>query len=203
VSVIDLGQPISSHRGSFLAGGWAWYVGALLVLSSVAWAFQFLKALVSGDGHGFEQLAMGLSAITVGLLFLIAPVMRLMQSVQVFERGLVWKRLVGTKTLRRDEVVGAELIIHRSRSGMREQVLVHLEGERTESIVGIQGAEQIVSFLRAWAQTSGSPVTAAGGRTPPSAGGWTPPAGGWTPPSGGGAPPGGAPPAGGGWTPPS
>lgn len=168
-----------------MAGGWGWYVGGILVLSSIAWLIGFFKALISGQGGALEQLAMMAVAVLVGLLFLAAPVLRLAQAVEVFEHGLVHRRPWGAKTIRRDQVAAVQHIVHRSRNGSHDEVEIHLRGGGSASIVGISGAEQIVAFVRSWA---------GGAAPPPSSSGWTPPAsgGGWTPPS-----------SGGGWTPPT
>ncbi len=207
----ELGQLISRHRGSFLAGGWGWYVGGILLLSSVAWLIGFFKALIAGDGNPLEQLVMMFFAVLVGLLFLIAPVLRLAQAVEVFEHGLVHRRPWGATTIRRDQVAAARRITHRSRGGAYEEVELELRDGGAISFTGIGGAEQIVAFARSWIG-GGAPAPSPGGWTPPSSGGgWTPPSsgggtpassgGGWTPPSSGG---GWTPPSsGGGWTPPS
>ena len=102
--------------------------------------------------------------------------MRWKQSVEVFERGLVWHRLLGPKTLTAAEVQGSKLIRHTSRNGAYDEVELQLKNGGSYSINGLKDAEQLVAYVRAWSNPSPAAVApAAGGWAPPVAGGWRPP----------------------------
>ena len=84
------GQRVSTHRGTFGAGGWLWYLGFLFLLSGVV---GLVKAGAAGD---WGQALTGVTALGVGGVVLIVPLLRWQQTVDVFERGFVWKRLYGS-----------------------------------------------------------------------------------------------------------
>lgn len=201
-----LGQRISIHRGSFLAGGWSWYLGAIFLLC----AFYGAPSAILGLARGEESVggACGMAAVgLLGPLLLISPVLRWRQTVEMFEHGMVWTRLYGAVTVRREEVSGVEHIYHSGRSSTYHELVVHLRDGGQLVITGINEADQIASFLRSWSHggvaggfANGAPIASSGWQ-PPQPGGWTPPAqqqqqqqGTWQPPSGspgGWKPPGG------------
>jgi hypothetical protein len=175
---LDGRRPLAAHHGQFSAGGWSWYVGGILLLAAVA-------NLVNGNPRGpagaasaaSPASALGYAALSAlaGILFLVMPVLRWRQRVDVFDDGFVWTRLLGTRSVRRDEVRGVRRIDHISRSVRYTEVEVQLDGGRTLSISGIENAEQLANMLVAFAQSPSAPAAGARGWTPPAPGGWTPP----------------------------
>jgi len=157
-----LGPSLSVHRGTIGAGGWLWYVGAVLVASGV-------MALVKG------QLAGAALGTGIGALLLALPVYRWRQQLEVFENGFVWSRIGGRTLVTRAEVSGTELLAHRSRTGQHVELVVHLAGGRALSIAGLEGAEQARAFIDR--RPAAAPPAGA-------APGWEPPAAGWRPPGG-------------------
>jgi hypothetical protein len=99
------------------------------------------------------------------------------------ENGLVWTRLIGTKTIGRGAVKSATLIGHRGRYGNYDEVEIRTS-DGTVSIKGIAEAQQLANHLHAWL-SSGPASHARGPETPsPSGSGWSPPeSGGWIPPT--------------------
>lgn len=163
----QLGQRLAAHPGSFRAGGWLWYVGVVLALAGILGGAKGVQALIGGDAGAMESLGTAACALALSPLVLIVPLLRWRQSVVVYEGGLVHARLFGSATIRRDEVAGVTLTHHRSRSSSHHEVEVRLRDGRVHSVTGIDGAEQLASYVSAW--------TAAPAVVPVAAGGWTPP----------------------------
>lgn len=204
MSEADLGQRVSSHKGSLGAGGWLWYVGALCILSSAFWAFNGLKSLaLGGEGNPIEQMGTGLCSLVMGVLLLLFPVRRLMQKIHIHERGFVHVGLFGSKTVRREDVAQVHRTVHRRRHSSTDEIAVSLRNGTIFRMFGLSDGEQIATMLRSWVGGAAPAPSPAGwsppGGAPPAGGGWSPPGGGggWSPPGGGG------PPASGGWSPPS
>ena len=173
-----MGNKLGTHRSSFAGIGWTIYVGAIALLAAPANLLGAGKGEVSPIG---ERLAMAGICLVVGALLLPA-LMRLRQVVDVFERGMVLRRLLGTKTINAVDVQSVKHIHHSSRNGSYEEVELELKNGTSHSINGIKQADQLVAYIRAWGR-AGAPAAALGHAAP--AGGWTPPvqAGGWRPPS--------------------
>jgi hypothetical protein len=133
-----------------------------------------------GEATLVQVLSMSTVSAAIGALLLIVPVLRWRQVVTCYERGLSWKRLIGEKTVRRDEVQDVVFIAHRGRYGNYDEVEIRT-ASGTLAITGIADAQQLVNHLRAWLGAA-APPRASG----PQGGGWTPPpgsGGGWTPPT--------------------
>ena len=179
---MQLGQRVSMHRGTIGAGGWAWYLGAMAILSGLVGIGRGGLALVNGGNT--EPLPVGAAALAVGLVLLIVPMSRWRQSVEVFEGGLVWTRLYGVVRAQREQVQSARLIRHRNRNGSHDEVEIDLAGGKSLSIVGVEGSDQLCNFLRAWSAGSvPGPVaerSVGSVRARDPGAGWSP--GGWKPP---------------------
>jgi hypothetical protein len=109
--------------------------------------------------------------------------LRWRQTVDVFERGFVWKRLYGERQVARAEIRNATMITHHSRQGTRVEVKVELANGKSCSIVGVEQPEQLTNLLRAAPPSGYQPAAnvgavAAAPVNPQS--GWAP--GGWKPP---------------------
>ncbi len=144
---------ISSHAGLVSAGGWFWYVGGVLLLAAVA---HLAKGAAPAPGHPADLgSAVGLAAAAAlaGVLVLVVPVLRWRQRVEVFDDGFVWTRLLGTRSVRRDEVRGVRRIEHIRRAGSYMEVEVQLEGGQKLSIAGVDGAEQLANTLAVFARS--------------------------------------------------
>jgi len=177
---VELGNKLGTHRSSFAGIGWTLYVGAIALLAAPANLFG-----MGGQGKVSpfsERLSMAGICLVVGVLLLLPALMRLKQVVDVFERGMLLHRLLGTKTINAADVQSVKHIHHTGRNGNYEEVELELKGGTSYSINGIKEADQLVAYIRAWGR-GGAPA-AAPGHAAPAAGGWTPPAqaGGWRPP---------------------
>ncbi|HTQ02535.1 MAG TPA: hypothetical protein VMI54_01720 [Polyangiaceae bacterium] len=172
----DFGRRITVHRGTFSAGGWAWYIGGLLLLASVVGPLRAVVAPTPDQVRmGFDDVLLTAgAALVLGLLVLIVPVLRWRQQVELFENGFVWTGLTGTRSIGRDQVRGVELIRHRSKMGVRTEIKVTLTDGRRLSVSGVDQPEQLANVIG----TFGRPAPAAVAPTP----GWSAPAGGWRPP---------------------
>ncbi|MEO6599622.1 MAG: hypothetical protein ABIQ16_07095 [Polyangiaceae bacterium] len=174
------GNKIGTYRCSFAGIGWTIYVGVMLLLGGAANLF--------GVGGGkasplSERLGLAAICLVIGLLVLLPAVMRHKQVVEVFERGLVWYRLLGTRTINAANVKSVKHILHTGRNGNYDEVELVLTDGKSYSINGIKEAAQFVAYLRAWSSApAGAPFVAA--VAPGQAAGWAPPpvSGGWRPP---------------------
>ena len=116
-----MGRKLGTH-GSTIAGiGWTLYVGALLALSGVVSLLGLTQDAAKMPLA--TRLGTGAAGLVIGGLMLLPALMRWKQSVEVFERGLVWHRLLGAKTVTAADVQGVKLIRHTSRrSGQYDEV---------------------------------------------------------------------------------
>ena len=170
-----MGRKLGTH-GSTIAGvGWTLYVGVLLFLSGAVSLLGLTQAAAKIPLS--ERLPMATAALVIGVLMLLPALMRTKQRVEVFERGLLWHRLLGTKTLAAGDIQASKLIRHSGRSGQYDEIELELKDGGSYSINGLKEAEQLISYVRSWSNPSPAAVA-------PSPGGWAPPAGagGWRPP---------------------
>jgi hypothetical protein len=122
-----------------------------------------------------DRLPTALACLVIGALLLLPGLMRFKQNVVVFERGLIWNRLLGPKTVTADQLQGTKLIRHTGRNGVYDEVELLLKGGGSYSINGVKDAEQLIAYIRAWSNPMPVAAPAAGGWAPPAAGGWRPP----------------------------
>lgn len=155
----ELGRSVSIHRGRFAAGLMMWYAGGVCALGSVVRLFQGLTAQAAPEDLGFSVLG-----IVISSFFLAWAYMRWKQVLEIFELGFVWQRLLGTHTVRRDQIKQVSHVTHTSRRGTYVEVVVELTDGGSLSIVGIEQPEQVANLL---AQPSLSAAPAATGWTPP------------------------------------
>jgi hypothetical protein len=156
------GTHLSSHKGTIGAGGWLWYVGAILLASTVANLAQ-------------SQLALAAAAALGAAVALAVAVSRLRQNVEVYERGLVWKQFFGTTTIAAEDIRGATLVHNHRRTGYYVEVRIALKRGGKRSIIGVANAEQLRNYVSAWAHApSTAPLPNAGARG--ALAGWVPPA---------------------------
>jgi hypothetical protein len=162
---VNLGQPISKHPGTFGAGGWLWYVAAVLIFGGVAALFR-MGSPPPGQA-ALDMVVTGAVGIGVGGLLLLLPLARLRQSVEVFEHGFVWKRMFGTQVVPRSEITNVELLTVNRNMGAITKVTVTLRMGQSLCLAGLQNAQQLANFLG----PAGVPAPAAA----PVSGGWRPP----------------------------
>jgi hypothetical protein len=178
---VDFGNRVSTHRGTISAGGWAWYIGLVLVAAGVFGVGKTAFSLITG-APGVDSALASVAGLVIGPLILILPVLRWRQTVEVFERGLVWTRLYGTVTVPREKVRAARWIQHRSRNGSHDEIEIDLV-DGGLSIVGIDQPEQLRNFVSSWAQAPVMMQQAQGAwaqpqqqpQSPWGPGGWRPP----------------------------
>ncbi len=182
----NMGRSLSKHEGSIMAGGWLWYLGGLLLLAGVFGICSGLFAVVSGSAAlapdtGLPRIGTGVVSLLIAPLLLIVPVLRWRQSLEIFEGGIHWQRLVlASRTIPSSSLRSVTHITHRSRSGSSVELVITLTDGSEVSITGLDRADQAANLI---AQLARGPAPAA---APGPAGGWTPPtSGGWQPPGGG------------------
>lgn len=179
---VEMGNKLGTHRSSFAGIGWTIYVGLIALVGAPANLFGMGQGKVSPLS---ERLTMAAICLVIGLLLLLPAIMRLKQVVDVFERGLVWQRLLGTRTINAAEVKSVKHILHTGKNGQYDEVELELKDGKSYSINGIKEATQLVAYIRAWGNApAAAPAGAAGWAPPGQAAGWTPPPapGGWRPP---------------------
>ncbi|MGC4087978.1 MAG: hypothetical protein QM756_08785 [Polyangiaceae bacterium] len=176
-SSANLGRSIAVHRGKFSAGGWFWYIGGLLVVAGIYGPIHALVAPSAQEakaGLGSAFMTGGI-ALVIGLVVLIVPLMRWRQQVELFEHGFVWKKLLGTDTVARDQVRNLKSTRHITRMGTYVEVEVTLTSGRELSISGVEEPEQLANIIGSYARPLAQPAAAAPGWAPPAATGWRPP----------------------------
>ena len=90
---VEMGRKLGTH-GSTVAGvGWTLYVGVLLFLSGAVSLLGLTQAAAKIPLS--ERLPMATAGLVIGVLMLLPALMRTKQRVEVFERGLLWHRLLG------------------------------------------------------------------------------------------------------------
>jgi hypothetical protein len=156
------GARLSSHRGTIGAGGWLWYVGAILVAATIA-------------NLATAQLALGAAAAVGAGVALSVAVSRLRQSVDVYERALVWEQLGGTTTIAAEDVRGATLVHNHRRPGYYVEVRIALKRGGNRSIIGVTDAEQLRNYVSAWTRVPAAALLPGAGAQGALAG-WVPPA---------------------------
>jgi hypothetical protein len=173
----SFGRALSAHRGTIGAGGWLWYIGGILVLAGIVNTVQGVRAMLgmadTGGASWVEVASMGLVSFAIAALLLIVPVLRWRQRLEIFEGGLVWTRLFGTRVVPRAEIAGAELIGHRSRLGHHVEVVVRLAGGGSLSISGLERPEEAANLALAISRRDATPTASAAAG--PAPGGWRPP----------------------------
>jgi hypothetical protein len=167
-----MGNKLGTHRSSFAGIGWTIYVGAIALLAAPA---NLLGMGSQGKVSPFsERLSMAGICLVVGVLLLLPALMRMKQVVEVFERGLVWQRLLGTKAINAADVQSVKHIQHTGRNGNYEEIELALKDGSSYSINGIKEADQLVAYIRAWGRAA-APPAAAPAYAAPAVGGWRPP----------------------------
>jgi len=169
---VEMGHKLGTYRSSFAGIGWTIYVGGVFVLAAPANLFGMgAQGKVSPFS---ERLTMAGICLVLGALLLLPAFMRMKQVVEVFERGLVWQRLLGTRTINAADVQNVKHVQHTGRNGSYEEVELALKDGSNYSINGIKQADQLVAYVRAWGRASAVPVGAPA-YAAPAAGGWRPP----------------------------
>jgi hypothetical protein len=136
-----LGRSVSVHRGTISAGLTLWYVGALFVVSSLLGIYQGLT------GKAAEQAWISVVGLPVGLGVVFVAYVRWKQTLEIFEDGFVWKRLIGTHSVAHARIKEVKHITHRSRRGTYVEIVVELTSGKKLSIVGIENSDQAASML--------------------------------------------------------
>lgn len=88
----------------------------------------------------------------MALVFLVVPLARWRQSIEIFERGMVWSRLQGAVHVAAEQVQSVSWLKHQTKRGSHDEVKLELTDGKRYSIVGVREPEQLVNFLRSWAR---------------------------------------------------
>lgn len=172
----DLGRSLSRHPGTFMAGGWLWYISGLLIVAAALGAGRallMLLGLAAMDPNNSPISALLTAALGgfIGLLCAIVPVLRWRQSLEIFEGGLVWTRLIGDKTWPRSQLKKVRHVTHHSRQGTSYEVEITLTDGSIHGIVGLDQSQQAANLVH---QVIGLPAPATTGALPMGTG-WRPP----------------------------
>lgn len=162
-----LGRTLSVHRGLFKTGGWLLYIGTIFILSFFVNFFN-------------EEFGLAIGSGICGALCISVLVLRWNQSLKVFERGLVWKRLTGCVTIDKDDVTAAKMTTHNNRMGHSIEIEILLSDGTEFCVVGLNDSEQLYNTVNAWArqyaQKNGADMSALEQNpVSVSSSGWTPP----------------------------
>ena len=151
---MDLGKSLSLHHGRLDYRGW------LLQLSVIC-----LFAGTSGlSGIGSKQTLAARAPASIGMLvlglaFLVVPLLRWRQRVEIFERGMVWSRVQGAVQVAAEQVQDVSWLEHKTKGGSQNEVKLELTNGKRYSIVDVGEPEQLVNFLRSWAKLrAGAPA---------------------------------------------
>lgn len=125
---------VSRHRGSFLAGGWLWYVGGLLAVSGVMSVFRGV-------------IGMGFVTVLIGAGVLVLPVLRWKQTLDIDEGGLTLTKLTGVVKVPREQLKQVTLVHHRSRMGTWDALELVLADGREVEVSGIERAEEAANLV--------------------------------------------------------
>jgi hypothetical protein len=144
------GTLVGQHAGRFGAGGWLWYIGAILLAAGGMQIGQGsgLLAPTVGDGDPQTTIILGVVGLIIGTLLLLAAIMRWQQSVAVYERGIVYTKLFGSVEIAFAEVTSAQHVRTHSRLGTSDSVEVTLQSGAEVTIGSVTGIEQLASMLR-------------------------------------------------------
>jgi len=157
VTVVDMGKSLSLHRGSFSAGGWLWYVGLVCLLAATS---GFAGVGTAARQSFAERAPASFGALVMGLAFMVVPLVRWRQTIEIFERGLVWSRLHRAVRVAAEQVQEVSWLKHQTKRGAHDEVKLELTNGKRYSIVGVGNPEQLVNFLRSWARLRSGGTTA-------------------------------------------
>ncbi len=186
----DFGAPLRSHRGTFAAGGWLWYLGGVSLLAGF---FMLLPDTPSSTrlpnsppppvATFAERMSLATWAFGAAVAFLALPVLRLRQVVEVHEFGFVWRRLLrGPRRVHRGDVTGVTL--ESSRSNVT--VVVARRKGFDLRMVGLKDADQLARFVAPLAPppaAPAAPLSEGADDTRGQSAAWVP--GSWQPPASG------------------
>jgi len=145
----NLGQLVARHNGTFVAGGTLWYIGGILVASGIV-SFVHPTPGLSGS----DAVLIGVGGLVAGAVCLFVALLRLRQTVEVFEQGFVWTRLIGTVTVARSDVADAKVVTTVVRKngqnvGSTTKVVISLRNGKTIKMNGLEKPSQLASALAA------------------------------------------------------
>lgn len=146
---VEMGRSLSVHRGSFGAGGWLWYVSAVCLLAA---ASGFAGVGTAAKQAFAERAPASVGALVMGVAFLVVPLLRWRQTVEIFEHGFVWSRLHRVLRVAATEVREVRWLKHQTKRSAQDEVKVDLGNGQRHSIVGVSNPEKLVNFLRSWAR---------------------------------------------------
>jgi len=144
-----MGKSLSVHRGSFGAGGWLWYVSSVCLLAA---ASGFAGVGTAAKQALAERAPASIGALVMGVAFLVVPLLRWRQTVEVFEHGFVWSRLHRVVRVPATEVRDVSWLKHQTKRSAQDEVKIELVSGQRHSIVGVNDPEKLVNFLRSWAR---------------------------------------------------
>jgi hypothetical protein len=148
MAVAGLGRRVALHEGDFSGGGWLWYIGAISLLSGVAWLFA-PGASRSSASSPAQRMFIALAALIVGAGCTLVAVYRWRQSVEVYDRGFVWRRLGGSTVVHRGEMSEAKKVVWESRHFTVVTVEVTLRDGRELTLRGFPDPDKLQTDLRA------------------------------------------------------
>jgi hypothetical protein len=147
VRFVDLGKSLSLHRGSLDFRGWLLQLGVVCLFAGTSGITGI------GSKQTFaERVPPSVGMLVLALAFWVVPLMRWRQTVEIFERGLVWSRLHGAVRVAAEQVQDVSWLKHKAKLSSHDEVKLALTNGKRYSIVGVGECEQLVNFLRSWAR---------------------------------------------------
>jgi hypothetical protein len=168
----DLGPVLSTHKGRLAAGGYFWYLAALM---TVFGGWSVVSAPFTGD---WVRAGNGVTAVAVACVIVIYPAYRLLQTLTAHQNGFVWKRLLRAPVVVRwVDVANVRMLTEHNRRALHMKG-THVElditlksGEHVVVTNDLEGIEQIQGYLQRGAAAPAQTAGAWGAPPQPGAGG--------------------------------
>jgi hypothetical protein len=138
---MDFGKRLTVVRGS----PWA---ASTLACTSLLFGAAAVRGIVIGDPGNAALCA--IAAVCMAVI----PFARWRQSVEVFERGMVWHRVYGSRALAVDAITKVELTRLRVSSGACDQLAIERARGRVLKIRGLLAAGEVRNLLLARMQAN-------------------------------------------------
>jgi len=126
-----------------------WYVGAILFASGVVSFVRPTPGMSASDAT-----LIGVGGLVAGAACLFVALLRFRQTVEIFEQGFVWTRLIGAVTVARGDVTDAKAVTTVLRKNGRNvssvtKVVVTLSNGKTIKMNGLGNPTKLASYIAA------------------------------------------------------
>ena len=159
---MEHGRLIGSYRGSFRAGGSAWYIGAVLVLAGVVQAGKLALGLTTAKAGetamSMDGVGVAIGGFVAGACVLLVCLNRWRQRLEVYEGAYVHRSLLGNRTVASSDIASVKLVTRHTRMSTHDRISVTLRNGRTHTIVGISEGNRVTRTLQNLGQTKTPPA---------------------------------------------